>query len=828
MASNDPHNEPDSDLTQELADKVELLEGILNDSNQLVQMSYLEDLSMVYVNGTARAWRGGDDAGDNYRGQRCHKFMMGLDEQCPFCPLRNQNGEKTCSTEVDNGQQVFSVKTVLVEWKGRPAFIEYAADVTTSRRAQQGFENQMRTLLQSIPEAQGIMHFDLTEDRCLTVEGAATNNLKSVQTNVTVDTAVAQVFSFIPDKAKQEEMLAVFCRQALIDAYNRGAVELSRETKSYFDDGSVRWARVTARVIQNPANDHLECILYGTDISDEMGRRHALEDRVHHHLALFNALAKDYLNVYLIHPQTDTVHVLKLNGFVTSGLTSTAGVDFDEEAASSGEGMGPYPYQATYLRYIAERVHPDDVDYMREAMSIESINAALASFPEYVGSYRVLDENGETHFYQFKYLLAENDEGILAGFQNIDALIAAEHEQQGLLKNALAAAEEANVAKSVFLSNMSHDIRTPLNAIIGFNQLAMQHLDDPQALERYLKKTGIASEHLLSLVNDVLDMSHIESGQVSLDEKPFRLPAMFDELHTIIAGNAHAAGVELEFDTLGVRHPDVVGDEVKLKKILVNILGNAVKFTPRGGNVWFSVEERDLHTSDYAHFLFRIRDNGIGMSREFQSHVFEAFTQERPSTKGAAEGTGLGLSIVKSLVNMMEGSIHLESAVGEGSEFTVSLHLKVATGQAADELKDLHAGDGAAAEKPDFRGRRILLVEDNEFNREIAFEILRQAGFEVDTAEDGDVAVEKVALAPAGAYDVVLMDIQMPTMNGYDATRAIRRLPNEGQAGVPIIAVTANAFSTDRDEALAAGMDGHISKPIEVDLLIEKMRELIK
>ena len=789
----------------DLIDKLRMLEGILDESDQLVQMSYLDDMTMVYANAAADRFRGG---AEKHKGRKCYEYMMGLDEQCPFCPLLNRGDEKTASCEVDNGQQVFLVKTLLAEWKGRSAFVEYASDITASRRARQGFEAQVQTLLSSIPEAQGVMHFDLTENRCITVNGAATNNLKSVEAGVEVDKTLGQTFSFVPDEGERQAALGIFNRKALLNAYKEGRVEISREVKSYFDDGTVRWARVTARVIQNPTNDHFECIFYGMDISDEVERRRSYEARTHRQEALFNALSRDYLNVFLVHPEKNEANILKLDGFVTTGL-------------KKGDTLA-YPYEKTCERYIEERVHPDDGPAMRRAMSLEVVLKKLEEAPEYTGSYRVLD-NGETHYYQFKYLKADNDEGIIAGFQNVDAMIAEELERQKVLKEALDSAEEASRAKTIFLSNMSHDIRTPLNAIIGFNNLAKEHLDDPAAARRYLDKVGVSGEHLLGLINDVLDMSHIESGLVGMDEVSINLPALFEDLRTVIDGNARHVGVDLVFDLDGVQHPDVIGDEVKIRKVLVNILGNAVKFTPAGGKVWFTAEERSLSSSDYAHFVFKVRDDGIGISKEFQPHIFEAFAREEQPVGTSIGGTGLGLSIVKNLVNIMDGTIHLESEKGKGTEFVVSLHLKV-----DNEKKTAVPGASDDHEKLDVAGKSVLLVEDNELNREIAYEILSGAGFVVDTACDGQEAVEKVLDAPAGTYDIVLMDIQMPRMNGYEAARAIRELQDPGKAGIPIIALTANAFSSDRDEALAAGMDGHISKPIDVDLLVDTMRSLLK
>ncbi len=798
---------PQPEQGENLAEKVELLETILDDSNQLVQMSYLEDMTMVYVNGTAKAFRGNTD--DDHHGRHCYEYMMGLDHQCPFCPLLTQGDQESASCEVDNGQQVFSVKTMRGEWKGRPAFIEYAADITPARRARQGFENQVETLLNSIPEAQGVLHFDLTANRCLSVNGAATHNLEHVQSDVAVDTTFAQTFSFVPDEEERQAALEQFNREALIAAYESGTIELSREVESYFDDGAVRWARVTARLIQNPSNNHLECIFFGMDISEEMARREKLERDANRQLALFNALARDYLNVYLIDVEADTVQVLKLDGYITRGLENNK--------------KTVYPYHEICKNYIERRVHPEDREMMHEAMSAENLKRQLATKSEYMGSYRVIDD-GETHYYQFKYLIAENNIGILAGFQNIDVLIASEREQQELLRTALAAAEEANVAKSAFLSNMSHDIRTPLNAIIGFNELAIHHLDDKAAVQRYLEKVALSSEHLLELVNDVLDMSRIESGRVHVEEAPINLQSMLETLRTITVGNASTAGVRLMYDTSGIVHQNVMGDELKIKKILVNILNNAVKFTPAGGTVTFTAEEHRLRSSKFAHFVFRVRDTGVGMSREFQGHAFEPFAREHEAADGSVSGTGLGLSIVKSLVNIMDGSIRLESEPGVGTEFTVTLHLAYNKDAVAPVVT---SEQKTAAASHGMEGKRVLLVEDNELNREIAYEILKEAGFVVDTAADGVQAVEAVAQSDPGAYDVVLMDIQMPNMNGYEAARAIRNLPNSVRAHVPIIAVTANAFSSDRDKALSAGMDGHIAKPIDVPLLIDKMRELI-
>lgn len=385
-------------------------------------------------------------------------------------------------------------------------------------------------------------------------------------------------------------------------------------------------------------------------------------------------------------------------------------------------------------------------------------------------------------------------------------------------------AQEANASKSRFLFNMSHDIRTPMNAIIGFTDLALKEQDTPKQVRSDLEKIRISSNHLLAIINDVLEMSRIENSKIELSEEPCDLPELVAEVETIIRVTAEEKQQAFTADLSGVRHTNVLCDPLRVKEILVNLLSNAVKFTPEHGSISLSIAEKTSENSGMADYQIHVRDNGIGMSREFLQKVFLPFERERSSTVSGIPGTGLGLSITKRFVELMGGTIQVESEEHHGTEFFVTLPLKQNT-QAEKPSLPQESMDTATL---DFTGKRLLLVEDNELNREIEATVLTEAGFVVDEAEDGSVAVEKMRNAAAGFYDAILMDIQMPVMDGYAATKAIRSLKNKEVANTPIIAVSANAYDEDVRSSLAVGMNGHIAKPITAEKLLAAIEKAMR
>ena len=400
-------------------------------------------------------------------------------------------------------------------------------------------------------------------------------------------------------------------------------------------------------------------------------------------------------------------------------------------------------------------------------------------------------------------------------------------EQHVRLEDALEQAQSANNAKTAFLMNMSHDIRTPMNAIIGFTALANDRVEDAEAVRDYLQKIAVSSDHLLSLINNVLEMSRIESGRIELRDRECSLQEILSDIRTIIQADVAARDIKFIIDMADVTNEALICDRAKLSQALLNVLNNALKFTPAGGTVSIRIRQLESAEDGHAVYEFKIRDTGIGMSREFKDHIFEAFARERTSTVSGLEGAGLGLPIMKNIVDMMHGEIIVESEKGKGTEFTITLPLRVNAARQAEPLPEPERVSSSSTEELSFAGRRILLVEDNEFNQEIAKMVLEEAGFEVDVADDGTVAVEKVSAAAPGQYDLILMDIQMPIMNGYEATRQIRAL-NSPLAGIPIIALSANALEEDKRNSLESGMNSHMGKPFDVQQLLELLRDYLK
>ncbi len=634
--------------------------------------------------------------------------------------------------------------------------------------------------------------------------------------------------------------------------------------------------------------------------------------------------------------------------------------------ASLEEGTLPPEYPLERVKELVETEQPFSLEYTRSngevcVVAFDPMKALYWSFVTVVPR-AVFEEQSMSLVKIFSALLlaslAMMTLAVALILRRRQRQIALERKYREELTQALAMAEQASRAKTTFLNNMSHDIRTPMNAIIGFTALASTHIENQERVKDYLGKISQSSNHLLSLINDVLDMSRIESGKMNIDERPENLAEILHSLRNIIQADIHAKRQELFIDTVDVFDEDIFCDKLRLNQILLNILSNAVKFTPPGGTISVRTTERAVSRSGYGTYEFRVKDTGIGMSQEFLKTIFDPFSQEHSSTVSGIQGTGLGMSITKNIVDMMGGTIQVSSEMGKGSEFVVTLefklqaeHKEVKTIQKLEGLRGLVVDDdmnacqsvaqmlrqvGMRAEwtmygkeavarteeamklgdsfyvyiidwlmpdmngiettrrirrlvgdeapiiilsaydwadveeearaagvtdfisKPlfpsdlrevllracgdlpapqkeppvspnaDFLGRRLLLVEDNEFNQEIAREILEEAGFLVETAEDGRQAVDTIREARPGWFDAVLMDVQMPVMNGYEATRAIRALDDPVKACVPILAMTANAFDEDKQAAKDAGMDAHLGKPIDIPALLEVLRKFLR
>lgn len=608
--------------------------------------------------------------------------------------------------------------------------------------------------------------------------------------------------------------------------------------------------------------------------------------------------------------------------------------------------------------YIERFVYEDDKDMLRESFSLDKLKKELEVRKQHYVNYRIV-RDGEVMYFQVKAVRAgawDSSHGIVLGFRSVDEEIRSELEKKDLLENALMQANRANKAKSVFLSNMSHDIRTPMNAIVGFTALAMTHIDQKEQVEEYLEKIMTSGNHLLSLINDVLDMSRIESGKMRLEEKECRLPDILHGLRNILQADVRAKQLELYIDAVDVLDEDIYCDKLRLNQVLLNLLSNAVKYTGAGGIVSIRVIEKPGAPAGYANYDFCIKDTGIGMSEEFVSHIFEPFERENSSTISKIQGTGLGMAITKNIVDMMNGSITVKSEQSVGTEVTVSFTFRLHNGpkepldipklkncralvvdddfNTCDSVSYMLEQIGMRAEwtlsgkeailrthqamtrgdnycvyivdwlLPDMNGvevtrrirkemgeevpiivltaydwsdieteakeagvttfcskplflselrrclysvvnqeeedkeekdrnprqchtGRILLAEDNELNQEIAAAILGDAGFDTEIANNGEEAVNLLANSEPGYYQLILMDVRMPIMDGYEAARTIRALEDKELASIPIIAMTANAFEEDKKEAIHCGMNGHLAKPIDIAMLFDTLDKIL-
>ncbi|MCR5482705.1 MAG: response regulator [Clostridia bacterium] len=728
-----------------------------------------------------------------------------------------------------------------------------------------------------------------------------------------------------------------FDNKCFLDAYERGERELYYEHWITLRDGKRIFLRQTVLLTKDFTTGDVQGFVYAHDITKE---KEAFEKTIQN-AEIINGLANDYDSVYFVNLDTDEVVVCRAK--------EARKRFFGDEEAFKG-------FKRSTEIYVKRLVADDDREMVRFSISRENIERELADKQAFFINFKY--KGGKIlKYYEAKIVNAGkigSVRDILIGVADRDEEVRREKMYQETLKNALAQATQASKAKSIFLSNMSHDIRTPMNAIIGFTALAQKRLNEPEILKDYLDKVMTSSNHLLSLINDVLDMSRIESGKLRISDSECSLPEILHEIKNMVQTDVKKKNLDFIIRVVDLKNEDVFCDKLRLSQILINCVSNAVKFTPPYGMVEISVCQRPGVRENYACFEFVVKDTGIGMSKEFVNQIFEPFAREENTTISGIQGTGLGMAITKNLVDMMGGYISVKSEQNVKTEILVSLQLKLCDNSSkavpvpeivgktiliADpdpetcrhlasvlknmgidsecisgtnedfpekkfaggkssfagciiswELGDKFAGDmirklrqtagpklpiivitaydrtdieeeaveaGADAfcekplfytdirntlakvfgteigqkkeeEKITFSGRRVLLVEDNEINREIAKHVLESMSLEVEEAVNGAIAVEMVAMSEPGYYDLVLMDIQMPVMDGYEATRQIRKLDDAELANVPIVAMTANAFAEDRRDAFEAGMNEHIVKPVVVSELMETIRKILK
>jgi signal transduction histidine kinase/ActR/RegA family two-component response regulator len=611
-------------------------------------------------------------------------------------------------------------------------------------------------------------------------------------------------------KSDREAFCEFFSKEHLLECYANGECEPWYEywTTDVLDN--IICVRQSFLLTKEEETGDIVAFTVIKDITEQKNK----EEEFYRQIEMIEGLGEEFASVYFGNMRNDEITPYR----VSKLMTNLFGIKAHEISS----------YHEVFDEYINQCVYGEDKEMMLKFCTHDSICTQLRNQSVISMNYRALID-GEIEYYQIKVVKVGHSEAVkevVIGVRSVDEQIREAMKQQAELEKALKEAEKANVAKSLFLSNMSHDIRTPMNAIIGFTTLALSSLDEKEQLKSYLENILTSGTHLLNLINDVLDMSSIESGKIRLSKKSVNLVKLMQYIQRVVELQADEKNSHFSVELVDIKNKNVYCDKLRLSQVLINLLSNAIKYTDSGGEILLRTTQVESGIAGYATYEFMVKDNGIGISEEFKGRMFDSFERERNSTISGIQGTGLGLAIVKRLVEKMDGTIQVESKLGEGSTFTVTVSFEI-----AGEIENLSEGEEGCADKDieeiSMSGRRILLVDDNVLNRSIAKKLLNRNEIEVDEAVDGEMAVSQLEKSQPGFYSAVLMDIQMPVMNGYEATKIIRQLQRQDLANIPIIAMTANAFESDKQMAQEAGMDGYIVKPFNIKIVIETLKRTI-
>lgn len=524
------------------------------------------------------------------------------------------------------------------------------------------------------------------------------------------------------------------------------------------------------------------------------------------------ALSYDFLNVYSIDFENKTCRIIKLDGYVTDG--------FD-----NNDKQTDYSYEKMIETYINNRVHPDEREKLKRKLTIDHVQKMLEDNKAYIEPYRILDDHGE-HYCQFRFVRIGTSGKIIAGFRNVDTTMRYDQEQRIALREALFASQQASKAKTTFLNNISHDIRTPMNAILGYRSHAQAHLDDPQIVKDSLNQINESSQQLLKYIDNILDASRINT-QIDYAVEPYSLKELSKELFDEINLIAKPKNITLTYDDSRVVNDIVKTNKERFHQVMYAVLENAVLYTPAGGNVSFTISQGSKVGSEKHRYVFTVKDNGVGMSEDFLRHLFDPFSREKDTTHSGIAGAGLGLLTAKNILESTGGGIVVQSQQDKGTEVTMIAMLYCAEekGARSNSTEDFLENNNDTI---CLKGMRVLVVDDNELNQEIAINILSLQGILADGASSGQEAIQMFQDSSLGFYKAILMDILMPEMDGFETTKAIRNLERIDAKNIPIIALSANTNSIDSDKALSQGMNAFLAKPFQAEDFLRVMEKIYK
>lgn len=767
---------------------------------------------------------------------RRHAYIWDVEQDDPVCIESENKVMKDRKTYVaeetvqsgDGTKLLTTYKSPLYDLDGSVmGTVGVAIDITKERAYEQEIITKNQTLETIFTTMDcGVMYHSMNGDRILSINRAALKILGYESQ----DELIAEGFDMVAASVVEEDKDKL---RKVIRTLEKEGDCVSVEYRVQHKDGEIIHVMGNVKIVK----EHGE-LFYQRFLLDCTAQKLEEKKNKNRQRKLIQALSIDYNLVCFFDMDNGTGTTLRLedDGNVIFHSIFTENISLRDSME----------------QYIQECVYEDDREMMRQFSSLEILRDAITEKKGLYANYRTVID-GKIKYYQMKAVRVgawQESHGIVLGFRDVDDEIHSQMEQQNILRDALSQANNANEAKSRFLSNMSHDIRTPMNAIVGFTNLAINHINNKEQVQEYLKKIMTSGNHLLSLINDVLDMSRIESGKMQLDEQPYNLTDILYGLRSIVQADVHAKHLKLKIDSVNVVNEDIYCDKLRLNQVLLNLVGNSIKYTNAGGTVSVKVTEKPGAPAGYSNYEFYVKDTGIGMSEEFLAHIFEPFEREINTKNNGIQGTGLGMAITKNIVDMMKGSIEVRSKMDVGTEFivffTFRLHSPSSVADIPKSEKDMKTAgnvqkgksfifdtdekdsDDIEKKAAEFQKGRILLAEDIELNQEIATAVLEEAGFTIEIADNGQIAVNMLKQSEPGYYQLILMDVQMPVLNGYEATKEIRQLENKELASIPIIAMTANAFEEDRREALKCGMNGHIAKPFDVENLINTLEHILK
>ncbi|MCI2062204.1 MAG: PAS domain-containing protein [Eubacteriaceae bacterium] len=705
-----------------------------------------------------------------------------------------RTGSLTYRVAVDgaDGYKWYQCSAVSMVQDGVMLVYTVFTDATFQKKQEDDFNSLIDELLISNPDALFSFRLDLTDDRCRGAYGSA-EYMRRLAAAETAEQMLSSLAGLIIDGKTAASFRDRFSTGSMIKEFRGGNDRLYASYRILAEDGEIHWIESFFHITENPYNNHLEAIVYSEDAEDEHNRE----------VITAHITAKDYDYIGLIDTETRMCRTY---------------VNEIKDVLKKEDEVLAYEDGTAYI--CRKNIPADEQEYYCRKTDFRRVIETLEVQPEYSISYFYIDEKGRKRRKQLLFRYLEDDRRkVMVTRTDITEAFMQEEKYSERLKEALREAERANRMKSDFVGNVSHDMRTPLNAIMGYNRLALS-TRDIEKKDEYLKKIDTASVTLLSLINDTLDLQKIENGTSVLKPEPVSCSSVISELITSIRPMMEKKNIELIIDNSRAVMATINVDSLKVREIFLNLISNAAKFTPEGGRVELIVECVKLEEK-VVHDRIIVRDNGIGMSKEFLERAFEPFAQERTKENEGIEGSGLGLTIVDRIVKMMGGMIEVKSEPGKGSEFTVYLDFERADVEPEHDRKDLQ-------HNADISGVKVLLCDDNNMNREIARTILDMNGAETDEAAGGRECVEKFTASAPGDYDVILMDIRMPDIDGYTAAQMIRASGHECAETIPIIAVTADAYADDVKKALDSGMNGHISKPVDPEVMIGRIALLVK